>query len=139
MSVISLFSASHCHASEVAQGVIEKLGYDLLSNEKLLAATSERFSVPEDKLKRAMHGPASVFNRVTHEKEHNLAYIRATLAELIQQDNLVYHGFAGHLLPKDLPNVLRVCLVAKLDYRTAQAARTEGIETKAAQRLVLKN
>ena len=103
MSIISLFSASHCHGCEVTQGVRDKLGYDFLSNEKLLAETSERFQVPEDKLKRAMHGPVSVFNKLTHEKERNLTYIRATLAELVQQDNLVYHGFAGHLLPRDLP------------------------------------
>lgn len=138
MSIISLFSASQCHGREVTQEVQDKLGYDFLSNEKLLAETSERFQVPEDKLKQAMHGPVSVFNRLTHEKERNLTYIRATLAELAQQDNLVYHGFAGHLLPRDLPHVLRVCLVAKLDYRIALAAQTEGIAAKMAQKLVLK-
>ena len=136
MSVISLFSASYCHGCEVAQGVRDKLGYDFLSNEKLLVETSERFQIPEDKLKRAMHGPVSVFNRLTHEKEHNLTYIRATLAELVQRDNLVYHGFAGHLLPRDLPHVLRVCLVAKVDYRIALAAQTEEIATRAARKLV---
>ena len=137
MSVITLFSASHCYGCEVAQGVRDQLGYDFLSNEKLLAETSERFQVPEDKLNRAMHGPVSVFNRLTHEKEHNLTYIRATLAELVQPDNLVYHGFAGHLLSRDLPHVLRVCLVAKLDYRMALAAQTEGIAAKAAQELIV--
>ena len=138
MSVISIFSASHCHGPEVAQAVRDKLGYGLLSTEELLAATSECFSVPEDKLNRAMHGPVSVFNRLTHEREHNLAYLRATVAELIQQDDLVHHGFAGHLLPKYLPNVLRVCLVARLDYRTSEAIRTEGIDAGAAEKLVQK-
>jgi len=138
MSIISLFSASHCRGCEVAQGVRDKLGYDFLSNEKLLAETSERFQVSEDKLKRAMHGPVSVFNKLTHEKERNLTYIRATLAELVQQDDLVYHGFAGHLLPRDLPHVLRVCLVAKLDYRIALAAQAEGIAAKTARKWVSK-
>ena len=136
MSVISLFSASHCHGAEVAQGVRDALGYDLLSNEKLLAETSERYRVPTDRLERDMHGAVSVFNRLTHEKERNLTYIRATLAELIQHDNLVYHGFAGHLLPQDLPHVLRVCLAARLDYRTARAAESEGLSPKEADRLV---
>lgn len=136
MAVISLFSASHCHGCEVAQGVRDKLGYDFLSNEKLLAETSVRFQVSEDKLERTMHGPVSVFNRLTHEKEHHLTYIRATLAELVQQDNLVYHGFAGHLLPRNLPHVLRVCLVAKRDYRIALAAQAEGIAARTARKSV---
>lgn len=138
MAIISLFSASYCHGREIAQGVREKLGYNLLSNEELLAEASKRFHAPADKLARAMHGPVSVFNRITHERERNLAYIRVTLAEMIQQDNLVYHGFAGHLLPRDLPHVLRVCLVAKLERRTALAAQAEGIPAAAAQKLVSK-
>ena len=50
---------------------------NLLSNEKLLAEASERFQVQTDKLKKAMHGSASVFNRITRERERNLAYIRS--------------------------------------------------------------
>ena len=136
MSIISLFSASHCHGSEVAAAVRDTLGYDLLSNEELLAATAKRFDVPEDRLKRTMHGPVSVFNRFTHEREHNRTYMRATLAELVQQDNLVYHGFAGHLLPRDLPHVLRVCLVASQDYRIAEAERLEGLDARTAEKTV---
>jgi two-component system, OmpR family, response regulator CpxR len=138
VSIISLFSAFPCHGCEVAQEVRNRLGYGFLSNEELLAETSARFQIPEDKLKQAMHGPVSVFNRLTHEREHSLTYLRATLAELAQQDNLVYHGFAGHLLPRDLPHVLRVCLVAKLDYRLALAAQTEGITAKRAKELLLR-
>ena len=136
MSIISLFSASHCHGNEVAEAVRDTLGYDLLSNEELLAATAKRFDVPEDRLKRTMHGPVSVFNRFTHEREHNRTYMRATLAELVQQDNLVYHGFAGHLLPRDLPHVLRVCLVASQDYRISAAARLEGLDARTAEKTV---
>ena len=138
MSIISLFSASHCHGSEVAQAVRDRLGYDLLSNEQLLSEASQRFQVPVDKLTNAMHGQVSVFNKLTHERERNLAYLRATLAELIQRDDLVYHGFAGHLLPRDLPNVLRVCLVARQEYRAALAAQGGEITAEAARKLVSK-
>jgi len=136
MAIISFFSASHCHGREVARGVQDELGYEALSNEQLLAKTSERFQVPQDRLSQTMRGSVSVFDRLTHEKERNLTYIRAMLAEMIQRDNLVYHGFAGHLLPESLPNVLHVCLVAKLDLRVAQAAKAEGIAARAARKLV---
>ena len=50
MSVISLFSASHCHGREVAQGLIDTLGYTLLSDESVLAEANEWVSlVPNEK------------------------------------------------------------------------------------------
>jgi CheY-like chemotaxis protein/cytidylate kinase len=137
MSIVTLFSASHCHGDEIARRVAETVGYPLLSNEQLLRETASRFEVDEDRLSRSMHGPRSVFNKFTREKERHVAYIRLTLAELLQPDNFVYHGFAAHLLPKSLQHVLRVCLVARPEHRV-KAAQAEGLDTKAARKLIEK-
>ena len=136
MSVINLFSASHCYGNEVAQGLCDKLGYKALSDEALLKEAAQRFQVSEERLDRTMHGVVSVFNSFTHEKERNTAFLRASLAELVQPDNLVYHGFAGHLLPKELTHVLRVCLVAPRKHRAGMAAKTEGISEEAAEKQI---
>jgi CheY-like chemotaxis protein/cytidylate kinase len=138
MSIISLFSASHCHGDEVAEKVGEALGYPILTNEHLLATTAQQHGVDTEKVLRAMHGQRSVFDRFTHEKERHVALVRATLAELMQTDNVVYHGLAGHLLPATLPHVLRVCLAGKADYRAGIAASAESIDAKAAKKLIAK-
>jgi len=139
MPVITIFSASHCHAEEVADRVCDKLGYQLLGNEKLLDQAASRYRVDVARLDRAMHGPRSVFNRLTHEKERNIAYLRATLAELIKDDEVVYHGFAGHLLPKYLTHVLRVCLAAPLEHRVEQLAAEKGWTRKEAEKQIDKD
>jgi two-component system, OmpR family, response regulator CpxR len=138
MPVVSIFSVARCHGDEVAEQVAEGLGYQILSNEKLLTEAAKRFKTSEEKLSRAMMGPRSVFNRLTHEKERSVAYLRTALAELIKDDNVVYHGFAGHLLPKSLNNVLRVCLVAKQDYRVKVAMKEDGLPEKDARKLISK-
>jgi CheY-like chemotaxis protein len=136
MAVISLFSASHCHGEEVARGVAARLQYRLLEERELLEAAHQRYRVPADALSRAMHGPRSVFNRFTHDKERNVAYLRAALAELIQADGLVHHGFAGHLLPGSLSHVLKVGLVARQEFRIKQAREGESLAERAAEKLV---
>jgi two-component system response regulator CpxR len=138
MSIVSLFSASHSHGDEVAAKVAEALGFGHLSKEHLLTEAAGTYDVKAEKLDRAMHGQRSVFDKFTHEKVRNVALLRATLAELLQPDNLVFHGFAAHLLPATLPHVLRVCLVAKNEYREKVAAAQEKLDAKAAHKLVHK-
>jgi CheY-like chemotaxis protein len=135
MAVISIFSGSYCRAEEVAKMVAQRLGYRCLG-EELLEETAHLHNVPPEKLKRAMHGPPSFYSKFTLEKVRNVAYIRAALARVVKENNIVYHGFAGHLLPRDIPHILRVCIVASQEYRVALSMRSEGISEKEAQRIL---
>ncbi|MCP4604187.1 MAG: response regulator [Proteobacteria bacterium] len=139
MTVITLFSGSHCHADEVAHNVAEKLGFHLITDKELIGRASARFEVAETKLERAMYGPGPTLDKLIHEKKRNIthiAYIRSTLAEVIKDDKTVYCGLAGHLLPKNLTHVLKVCLAAKLDYRIKLASLAEGINAKQAKKIL---
>ena len=80
MSVISLFSGSYCHGEEVAQKIVDLLGYKLVDDQVLIAQASERFKVDQNKLVKAISGKTSIFNKFTHERERSLAILRATLA-----------------------------------------------------------
>ena len=135
MAVITIFSGSYCRADEVAKMVAQRLGYASIG-EELLEETSKLYNIPRERLKRAMYGSPSVLGKFTHEKLRNVAYIRATLARHVKKNNIVYHGFAGHLLMRDISHVLRVCIVANHDYRAAQAMEKEGVSEKEAQRII---
>ena len=136
MAVVTIFSASHCHGDEVARAVADHLGYRLLSNEELIAQAASRFDVADKTLLRAMHGPPSFLDRFRREKERSVTYLRSTLAELVADDRLVYHGFAGHLLPDSLTHVLRVALVAKHDYRVSVATKDGGLLRGEAEKVI---
>ena len=135
MAVISIFSGSYCRAEEVAKMVAQRLGYGCIG-EELLEETANLYNVPRERLKRAMHGPPSFYSKFTLEKVRNVAYIRAALARVVKENNIVYHGFAGHLLPRDITHILRVCIVASQEYRAALSMRSEGISEKEARRIL---
>ena len=135
MAVITIFSASHCHGEQVAETVAERLGYRLLTDKALITAASSAFHVPSEKLERAMWGAPSFFNKVTREKEHCVAWLRAAAIQLVEPDDLVYHGFGGLLVPNTLTHVLRVCLAAAQGYRLQQAER-ENLQKKEAERRI---
>ncbi|MEW6238062.1 MAG: cytidylate kinase family protein [Candidatus Omnitrophota bacterium] len=135
MSVITLFSASHCHGEEIAKRTAGLMGYDFIGSE-ILEEASRLFDSPLEKLSRAMHDPPPLLNNVTREKEQNIAYIRSAFAERLKKDNFVYHGFAGHLLPKTLNHILRICIVADREYRIRQAMEADKLtEKQAAQKI----
>jgi two-component system response regulator CpxR len=136
MAVVTIFSASHCHGDDVARAVADHLGYRLLSNEELIAQAASRFDVADKTLLHAMHGLPSFLDRFRREQERSVTYLRSTLAELIADDRLVYHGFAGHLLPDSLTHVLRVALVAKHDYRVSVATKDGGLSRGEAEKVI---
>jgi two-component system response regulator CpxR len=137
MAIITIFSASYCRGDEIAEKVAGQLGYRRINGEVLERASRE-FNVPAEKLVRTLQGSSSVLDRFVHDKEKHLAYLRAAIAELVKGDNVVYHGFAGHLLPRDIKHILKVCLVANRDYRIEQAVGS-GESKKSAARVIKKD
>lgn len=130
MSVISLFSGSYCHAEEVAQKIVDLLGYKLVDDGVLFAQASERFKVDQGKLLKAMVGKTSIFNKFTHERERSLAIIRATLADLVQEDNFLLFSFCAHMIPREISHILKACAIADIKYRTGLAHKIDGLSEK---------
>jgi two-component system response regulator CpxR len=139
MSVIALFSGSYCQGEEVARKVSELLGYQLINDQALIADTSKRFQIEENKLLRAMAGKTSIFNKFTHEKERSLACLKLALAELLKQDQLLILGYAAHLVPRDISHVLKVGIIADMKFRTLQAREKDGLAEKDALKKIHKD
>jgi CheY-like chemotaxis protein/cytidylate kinase len=135
VAVITIFSGSFCGAEEIAEGVAGRLGYERIGD-GLLDMAANRFGVARHRLERTMEGSAPLLGKLTHEREKNLAFLRAAMADLVGRDNVVYHGFAGHLVPGEITHVLRVCVIANLDYRVAQAVKQTGQSEKQAVKTI---
>ena len=135
MSIVFVFSASFCHGAGVAAALGERLG-GLMDDQDLIRYASERFGVPSKKFEQVMTGSPPFFNRLTHEHERNLAFLRLALAEKVQDDGWVYHGLAGHLLPRSLSQVLWACLAANHPFRIETAVRELGGSEKDARKAV---
>jgi CheY-like chemotaxis protein len=137
MPVVTIFSASSCRGDEVAQKTAETLGYACI-NGQLVSQAAKEFGAPEEKLLRTMHGTASLLDKFGHDKQKHIAYLRAAIAQAVKNDNVVYHGFAGHLLPRTVSHILKICLVANRDYRIARAVE-QGLTKKNAAKTIRKD
>lgn len=138
MPIITISRGSYSRGKEVAEKLAQELGYECISRDILLQASNE-FNLPEIKLIRALHDAPSVLDRFTYGKEKYVAYIRSALLTYAQQDNIVYHGLAGHFLLQGIPHVLKVRILADLEIRVAEEMRREGISAAEARNLLVKD
>lgn len=137
MSIVTISRGSFSHGSRVAQRLAERLNYECISREILLDA-SEKFNVPEIKLIRAFEDAPSFFDRFTNGRAMYVSFIRAALLERICKDNVVYHGFAGHALLMDLPQVLKVRVIAARDARIKLLMHKENVSWDRADEMLTK-
>ncbi len=130
MSVIAVFSGTFCKAENVVDEVRASTGFKVLSDVDAVAAAQEISGIRAEKIQRAFAAKTSVFNKFTHEKECSVAYLRLAMANLMAEDNLIISGFAGQLIPTTITHLLRVALMADLNFRQAEAAKLEGLSNK---------
>jgi cytidylate kinase len=138
MSIITISRGSYSRGKEVAEKLAEVLGYRCLSRDILLKA-SQQFCIPEIQLIRAIHDAPSILDRFTYGKEKYVAFIRAALLKQAQQDNLVYHGLAGHFFLQGIPHVLKVRIIADFEDRVKEEMRREDISEKEAREILRKD
>ena len=138
MGIITISRGSYSKGKEIAEKLSDKLNYECFSRDILLEA-SAHFNIPELKLVRAIHDAPSFFEHFGHRKERYIIYIREALLSRIKKDNVVYHGLAGHFFVKDIPNILKVRIIANIEDRVREEMRRENISEKEAHRLLVKD
>jgi cytidylate kinase len=137
MSVITISRGSYSRGKEIAEKVASELGFDCVSREVLLKASSE-FNVPEAELIHALENEPTFFERFTHKKEKYISYIQTGVLKQLKRDNVVYHGLAGHFFVKDVSHVLKVRIIAELDDRIGYVMYRDRVSRKEARRLLRK-
>jgi cytidylate kinase len=138
MAIITISRGSYSKGKEVAEKVAGKLGYQCISRDVLLEASKE-FNIPEIRLVRAIHDAPSIFKGLQQSKEQYIAYIRAAVLKHLSQDNVVYHGLAGHFFVSGLSYVLKVRILADLEDRVALEMEREKISAGEALAVIKKD
>ncbi len=116
MAIITLSRGSYSRGKEVAEKAAQRLGYECIARDILIEASQE-FNVPEIKLIHALKDAPSFFERFTHKKEKYIAYIESAFLHHVKNDNVIYHGMAGHFFVKDISHVLKVRIIADFEDR----------------------
>ena len=115
MSIIAIFSRVYSAGDEIARQIASRLDYKFVGDE-LLEEAAKTYNTSVEKLARAM-GKRAFLNSVTRDSEKHIVYVKAALARLLTEDNVVYFGPATHLVPSDISHILKVGVIADSEFR----------------------
>lgn len=140
MSIVTVYNGLFSNATTVVRQLIEKTGYQLVTDQDIVSEAVKLSGMSEEKLVRAFQEKTSVFNKFSHEKERAVAWLRLAMAhKLLDADKVVFAGFISHLPSCNISHVLRVCLIAEMKDRIARAENLEGLAEKYASKLIHKD
>jgi len=135
MAVITISRGTFSGGKQLAECVAEKLGYQCISQEILQEAARE-YGVSLDQLSHALAEKPGFLENVNRERARYLTCITAELLRFAKDGNLVYHGLAGHLLLKGVAGVMRVRVIADMEFRIRNAMELHRFDRDQALRLI---
>lgn len=137
MSIITISRGCYSHGKEIAERVAAALGYECISKEVLLEA-AQSFNVSETRLSSSIHDAPGILERIMHsqERQHYLDCIQTALLEHVKNDNVVYHGMAGHLFLSGIRHVIKIRVIAQMEDRVALVRKMRNISPEEAVTLI---
>ncbi len=126
MAIITISMGTLSGGKALSQCLVRCLGYRFTDREAIIGSASV-CGTSEEKLRDAIERPPGFWDHFTEEKRHYMTLFQACLAEQARQDGLIYLGNAGHLLLHGVSHVLRVRIIAPLEYRLRVVQQESGI------------
>lgn len=134
MSSIAIFPCRHTPAENIAKELTNRFTLKTYTDENLIIDTADAFGVSDDKLRTAMFGKTSVFNKFTLEREKMINMLRHSLHLLLDStDQYLFEGFLTSLIPPRINHILRVLVVDSQEDRISYAV-ANGIGDKQAKK-----
>jgi cytidylate kinase len=121
MAIITISRGTFSGGKALAERLAERLGYPCLSREEVLGDAAREYGIAKEALAAAFGEPSLLWEQVPGKRIAYLKCVTATILRRAEQDNLVYHGHAGHLLLRGISQVLRVRVVANMEFRIKAA------------------
>jgi len=120
MSVITISRGSFSGGKMLAECLARTLGYRCVDRDVIVESAAAH-GVSQEELRDALQKPPTLLERLQHKKYLYLALIQAALTEEVRTGKAVYHGNAGHLLLKGGLHVLRIRIIAPMEFRLSMA------------------
>ena len=127
MAIITISRGTFSASNAVAELLAERLGYPLISREDAGLETARDYEISAKELSKSLDGKPFFWQQVPGKR---LAYVKCVTAVLLshmQDGNLVYTGHVGHLLFSDISEVLRVRVIADLEFRIRTVMENDNL------------
>ncbi len=138
MAIITISRGSQSGGQRLADCLGSNLGYRVISREDLSREAARRYGVVEESLRRGLEQAPSFWDRFRIDRQIYRCVAQATLCQMVRDDNVVYHGHAGHLLLRDVTHVLRIRLIVPMRERIAFATAELGYSESEAEAYIRK-
>jgi cytidylate kinase len=116
MAIISISRGTFSGGKMLAECLSRELGYCCIDRD-VLAEKASTARVTQRDIRAALENPPVFPGRFNHKRYLYLALIQAALMKEVAGGKAVYHGLAGHLLLRGVPALLRLRIVAPLEFR----------------------
>ena len=120
MPIITISRGTESGGARLAESLKDRLGLKVISREVVVEA-ARRYEVGEHDLFSSLQSPPGFWDKEAKKRQQFILAVQATLAGMVEDDDVVYHGLSGQLLLRKLPNVLKVRLIAPKEDRVRAA------------------
>jgi cytidylate kinase len=135
MPIITVSRGTMSGGKALAECVAATLGCDCIAREVLVEGAA-KLGVSEEFLRGRMERSPGLWERLTAERRTYILAVQAALAEQVSRHDVVYHGLAGHFLLREIPEVLRVRLIAPVGMRVKALMEQRGMTREEAERFI---
>lgn len=135
MPIITIAHGAYSGGNAIADKVAATLGIKCIDREVLIEA-SKRYGIPEAKYTEVLEAEGHWWERWRESLRLYRITLQAAMCEVAQGGALVYHGRAGQQLLPGIGHVLRVLIIAPLDYRVGVARAQKNMDDASARAYV---
>ncbi len=136
MPIILISRGTMSGVSLLVKSLVEHLGYRSLSREDLLSKVNEHGEIA-NRIVEAIGTATRAYDQFSQLRRPYTILMRLALLEYIRDDNLIYHGYSGHLLVPPMQHMLRVRINAPLSMRVPMTMQRLGCDEQHAREYIL--
>ncbi len=126
MPVIAMTREIGSLGTEVAAGVANRLGLEIVRSEVAANNVARRLGVAEGAVTRYLEGSAALLERWQIDHRKLFKYAAEEILGIAQQGNVLIKGWGAATLLRDLPNVISARVCAPMDFRVRVIMEREG-------------
>ncbi|MGI9421601.1 MAG: cytidylate kinase family protein, partial [Hyphomicrobiaceae bacterium] len=134
MAVIAMTREMATLGKDVASGLADRLGLDVVHHEVVEHDIVRRSGLPESEVHRFLEGEASLLERWRIDQRRLSNYTALEILELAAKGNVLIRGWGATYLLRSVPHVMCVRLTAPMDFRTQVLMKRLSINDPSAAR-----
>ncbi|MEK7995035.1 MAG: cytidylate kinase family protein [Planctomycetota bacterium] len=116
IAVVAIFGSPFSGKTRLARMLAGTLDYRCVESQVVIERAAA-WGASQDDLRNRLSKPPGLSDRLSHKRRIHLTLLQAALAEEIREGNVVCHGNLGVFLPNGDGSLLRVLILAPLEFR----------------------